>query len=443
MQQPTSMAHSQQSGIDLVHQQQGRRFQNQMGPSIMQSNMPHSDLNIGCEDNLNGRAGNDYINSIKDGPMMGPQQPLQSAIPMEMRVSGMPPQNAIPDHGGGFNSMAGHAMHNLYGHVGPPYLDNALMRPLFVGSADTANLSTAEAYRKQHEVIATGENIPAPFTRFEDTGFPPEILREIHSTGFSCPTPIQAQTWPIALQSRDIVAKTGFGNTFGYLIPAIILLRQRCNNPQNGPTMLVLAPTRELATQIQEEAKKFGRSSRVSYTIRKIVNEIPLRRQTLMYTATWPKEVRKIASDLLVNPVQVNTGSVDELAANKAIIQYVEVVPRWKRRGVWHRFSKLKNVVQRLCDQLPRGLGRNFGAVAFHGDKSKNERDWVLSQFRSGKSPILVATDVASRELDVKDIRVVINYDFPTGIEDYVHRIRITGRAGATGVSFTFFFEQD
>lgn len=96
---------------------------------------------------------------------------------------------------------------------------------------------------------------------------------QIHSAGFSSPTPIQAQTWPIALQGRDIVAiaKTGSGKTLGYLIPAFILLRRRRNNPQNGPTVLVLAPTRELATQIQDEAIKFGRSSRVSCTVYPII----------------------------------------------------------------------------------------------------------------------------------------------------------------------------
>lgn len=92
---------------------------------------------------------------------------------------------------------------------------------------------------------------------------------QMHSAGFSSPTPIQAQTWPIALQGRDIVAiaKTGSGKTLGYLIPAFILLRQLHNNPRNGPTVLVLAPTRELATQIQDEANKFGRSSRLSCTV--------------------------------------------------------------------------------------------------------------------------------------------------------------------------------
>ncbi|KAE8724210.1 DEAD-box ATP-dependent RNA helicase 40 [Hibiscus syriacus] len=514
---PTSIGQSQQTGTDLVQRQQGHRFQNQMGPSMIQTSMPPPALNTSYEDKLHGRSGNDYyFNSGKDGPMMGPRQPLLSAIPRETWASGLPPQNAIPGHGGGFNPIGGHGVHNMYGHTGPPFPNNSLTRPPFVPSVDTSNMSPAEAYCKQHEVTATGDSVPAPFIRFEDTGFPPEILREIHSAGFSSPTPIQAQTWPIALQSRDIVAiaKTGSGKTLGYLIPAFMLLRQRRNNSLKGPTVLVLAPTRELATQIQVEVIKFGQSSRVSSTclyggapkanqlkeldrgadivvatpgrlndilemkkiefgqvsllvldeadrmldmgfepqIRKIVNEIPPRRQTLMYTATWPKEVRKIAADLLVNPVQVNIGSVDELAANKSITQYVEVVPQMEKERrlgqilqAQERGSKVIIFcsTKRLCDQLARSLGRNFGAVAFHGDKSQTERDWVLSQFRSGKSPILVATDVAARGLDIKDIRVVINFDFPTGIEDYVHRIGRTGRAGATGVSFTFFSEQD
>ncbi|CAK9138833.1 unnamed protein product [Ilex paraguariensis] len=433
-----------------------------------------------------------------------------------MRMGGLLFQN-FP---GGMNNVTGPAMHSTYGHPtgGQPYATNTLMRPpsALMGSSDAIHLSPAEVYCKEHEVTATGDNIPAPLMTFEATGFPPEILREIHFAGFSTPTPIQAQTWPIAIQNRDIVAiaKTGSGKTLGYLIPAFILLRRCRNNSQNGPTVLVLAPTRELATQIQDEAIKFGRSSRISCTclyggapkgpqlkeldrgadivvatpgrlndilemkkidfgqvsllvldeadrmldmgfepqIRKIVNEIPPRRQTLMYTATWPKEVRKIASDLLVNPVQVNIGSVDELAANKSITQYVEVVPQMEKQRRLEQILRSQDrgskviifcSTKKLCEQLARGVGRNFGAAAIHGDKSQGERDWVLNQFRSGKSPILVATDVAARGLDIKDIRVVINYDFPTGVEDYVHRIGRTGRAGATGVSYTFLSDQD
>ncbi|XP_019052242.1 PREDICTED: ATP-dependent RNA helicase-like protein DB10 isoform X2 [Nelumbo nucifera] len=342
------------------------------------------------------------------------------------------------------------------------------------------------------------------------------FLFQVHHAGFSAPTPIQAQTWPIALQGRDIVAiaKTGSGKTLGYLMPGFVHLKRCRNNSQMGPTVLVLAPTRELATQIQDEAVKFGRSSRISCTclyggapkgpqlrdldrgadivvatpgrlndilemrrislrqvsylvldeadrmldmgfepqIRKIVKEVPARRQTLMYTATWPKEVRKIAADLLVNPVQVNIGSIDELVANKAITQYVEVVTPMEKQRRLEQILRSQEPgskviifcsTKKMCDQLARTITRQFGAAAIHGDKSQGERDYVLNQFRTGRSPILVATDVAARGLDIKDIRVVINYDFPTGIEDYVHRIGRTGRAGATGVAYTFFCDQD
>ncbi|XP_068636656.1 ATP-dependent RNA helicase-like protein DB10 [Aristolochia californica] len=384
------------------------------------------------------------------------------------------------------------------------------------GPADVGSASSVESYCLQHEITISGDDVPAPFMTFESTGFPSEILKEVHHAGFSAPTPIQAQTWPIALRNRDIVAiaKTGSGKTLGYLIPAFIHLKRLRNNSQMGPTVLVLSPTRELATQIQDEAVKFSRSSRISCTclyggapkgpqlrdidrgtdvvvatpgrlndilemrrislrqvsylvldeadrmldmgfepqIRKIVKEIPTRRQTLMYTATWPKEVCKIAADLLINPVQVNIGKIDELVANKSITQYIEIItPMEKQRRLEQILRSLepgsKVIIfcstKRMCEQLSRTLTRTFGAAAIHGDKSQGERDYVLSQFRTGRSPVLVATDVAARGLDIKDIRIVFNYDFPTGIEDYVHRIGRTGRAGATGVAHTFFCEQD
>ncbi|XP_075501231.1 ATP-dependent RNA helicase-like protein DB10 isoform X1 [Primulina tabacum] len=375
---------------------------------------------------------------------------------------------------------------------------------------------SVESFRIQHEITVTGDLEIQPFTTFEATGFPPEILREVRHAGFSVPTPIQAQTWPIALQGRDIVAiaKTGSGKTLGYLIPGFIHLKQLRNNPILGPTVLVLSPTRELATQILDEAVKFGRSSKITCTclyggaqkgpqlrdlfrgvdivvatpgrlndilesrkvslrqvsylvldeadrmldmgfepqIRKIVKEVPSHRQTLMYTATWPKEVRRIAANLLVNPIQVNIGSVDELAANSAITQHVEVM------SSGHKLRRLEQIIRsqepgskviifcstkKKCNQLAGALAQQFVAAAIHGDKSQAERDHVLTQFRTGRTPVLVATDVAARGLDIKDIKVVINYDFPNGIEDYVHRIGRTGRAGATGVAYTFFCSDD
>ncbi|XP_021737705.1 ATP-dependent RNA helicase-like protein DB10 [Chenopodium quinoa] len=384
-------------------------------------------------------------------------------------------------------------------------------RPVDAGSG-----LSPEAYRRRHEISVSGSGVPPPFTKFEDTGFPSELLKEVHQAGFSSPTPIQAQSWPIAMQGRDIVAiaKTGSGKTLGYLLPGFMHLKQRRNNTQMGPTVLVLSPTRELATQIQDEAVKFGRSSRISCTclyggapkgpqlkeldrgvdivvatpgrlndiletrrislnqvsylvldeadrmldmgfepqIRKIVKEVPTRRQTLMYTATWPKEVRKIAADLLSNAVQVNIGNADELVANKSITQHVEVVSSMEKQRRLEQILRSEEpgskiiifcATKKMCDLLARNLSRQFGAAAIHGDKSQSERDHVLNQFRSGRSPVLVATDVAARGLDIKDIRVVVNYDFPTGIEDYVHRIGRTGRAGATGVAYSFFNDQD
>lgn len=370
-------------------------------------------------------------------------------------------------------------------------------------------------FRKKHEITVLG-NAPDPYLTFESTCFPPDILKELKSAGFPTPTPIQSQSWPVTMAGHDIVAvaKTGSGKTLGYLLPGFVHLQQRRNNPRNGPTMLVLAPTRELATQIHDEAVKFGRSSRIISTcvyggapkapqlrdldrgadiviatpgrlndflemkrinlrqvsylvldeadrmldmgfepqIRKIVNHIPSQHQTAMFTATWPKEVRRIAQDLLTSPVQVNIGNTDELVANKSITQIVELTAPYEKQRRLEEILRMqgrgsKTIIfcstKRMCDQLSRSLDRTFGAMAIHGDKSQPERDHVLQQFRSGATPILVATDVAARGLDVKDIGCVVNYDFPTGVEDYVHRIGRTGRAGATGVAYTFFSQQD
>ncbi|KAM0901286.1 hypothetical protein ACQ4PT_020104 [Festuca glaucescens] len=382
--------------------------------------------------------------------------------------------------------------------------------------ATNGNSMSVDAYRAKHEITVIGNEKPAPFMSFQSTGFPAEILREVQQAGFSAPSPIQAQSWPISLKGRDIVAvaKTGSGKTLGYLLPGFILVKSLRNNSRDGPTVLVLSPTRELATQIQDEAIKFGRSSRISSTclyggapkgpqirdlergvdivvatpgrlndilemgkvslhqvaylvldeadrmldmgfepqIRKIVKQVQPKRQTLMFTATWPREVRRIASDLLTNPIQVNIGNTDELVANKSITQHVEVTTSMEKGRRLEQILRSQEPgskiiifcsTKRMCDQLSRNLSRQYRASAIHGDKSQAERDSVLSEFRSGRCPVLVATDVAARGLDVKDIRVVVNYDFPTGVEDYVHRIGRTGRAGATGIAYTFFCDND
>eukprot|EP00249_Psilotum_nudum_P018978 c27050_g1_i1 orf=132-1856(+) len=369
------------------------------------------------------------------------------------------------------------------------------------------------AFRRQMEITVEGKDIPKPVRTFQEASFPDYVLQEVLKAGFTEPTPIQAQGWPMALRGRDLIglAETGSGKTLAYLLPAIVHVNaQPYLAPGDGPIVLVLAPTRELAVQIQQEAAKFGTSSKIKNTciyggvpkgpqvrdlqkgveiviatpgrlidmlegrctnlrrvtylvldeadrmldmgfepqIRKIVSQIRPDRQTLYWSATWPKEVEVLARQFLHNPYKVIIGSKD-LKANHAIQQIVEVVGEHEK---YPRLIKLLEEImdgnrllifmdtKRGCDQVTRQLRMDgWPALSIHGDKSQAERDWVLSEFKSGKSPIMTATDVAARGLDVKDIKCVINYDFPGSCEDYVHRIGRTGRAGAKGMAYTFF----
>ncbi|CAM8996798.1 unnamed protein product [Rhodiola kirilowii] len=386
-----------------------------------------------------------------------------------------------------------------------------------------------EEYRQRREITVEGLDVPKPVTRFSDAGFPEYVLEEVSKAGFKEPTAIQSQGWPMALKGRDLVgiAETGSGKTLAYLLPAIVHVNaQPFLAPGDGPIVLVLAPTRELAVQIQEEATKFGSSSKLKSTciyggvpkgpqvkdlkkdfecnqfscghfceilgveiviatpgrlidmlesnntnlrrvtylvldeadrmldmgfepqIKKIVSQIRPDRQTLYWSATWPKEVEQLAMQFLHNPYKVVIGSHD-LKANHSIRQYVEIVSENQK------YNKLVKLLEDImdgsrivifmdtkkgCDQVTRQLRMDgWPALSIHGDKSQAERDWVLSEFKSGKSPIMTATDVAARGLDVKDVKYVVNYDFPGSVEDYVHRIGRTGRAGATGTAYTFF----
>jgi ATP-dependent RNA helicase DDX5/DBP2 len=186
--------------------------------------------------------------------------------------------------------------------------------------------------------------------------------------------------------------------------------------------------------------------------IRKIVDQIRPDRQTLLWSATWPKEVQRLAEDYLKDEIQVRIGSL-EISANHRVTQIVKVCSDFDKKDLIVR--NLKNIMsegetssktivftatKRTADELSYYLKKDgFPAVAIHGDKSQSERDQALKLFKTGKVPILVATDVAARGLDVKDIKFVINYDFPMQIEDYVHRIGRTGRANRTGTAISYF----
>ncbi|KAF1812985.1 P-loop containing nucleoside triphosphate hydrolase protein [Eremomyces bilateralis CBS 781.70] len=375
--------------------------------------------------------------------------------------------------------------------------------------------SEIEEYRKEHKMTITGQDIPKPVTTFDEAGFPNYVMSEVKAQGFEKPTAIQAQGWPMALSGRDVVgiAETGSGKTLTYCLPAIVHINaQPLLAPGDGPIVLILSPTRELAVQIQTEISKFGKSSRIRNTcvyggvpkgqqirdlsrgvevviatpgrlidmlesgktnlrrvtylvldeadrmldmgfepqIRKIIGQIRPDRQTCMWSATWPKEVRQLASDYQADFIQVNIGSLD-LSANDRITQIVEVVSDFEKRD---RMSKhMEKIMEdqnnkiliftgtkRVADDITRFLRQDgWPALSIHGDKQQNERDWVLNEFRTGKSPIMVATDVASRGIDVRNITHVLNYDYPNNSEDYVHRIGRTGRAGAKGTAITFF----
>ncbi|KAF6152231.1 hypothetical protein GIB67_005885 [Kingdonia uniflora] len=380
-------------------------------------------------------------------------------------------------------------------------------------SVESMTESEVEAYRLRREITVDGKDIPKPVKEFRDLGFPEYVMQEVMKAGFVEPTPIQAQGWPMALKGRDLIgiAETGSGKTLAYLLPAIVHVNaQPFLAPGDGPIVLVLAPTRELAVQIQQEASKFGASSKLKNTciyggvpkgpqvrdlqkgveiviatpgrlidmleshhtnlkrvtylvldeadrmldmgfepqIKKIVSQIRPDRQTLYWSATWPKEVEQLARQSLYNPYKVIIGS-SELKANHAINQHVEIVSENQK------YKKLVTLLEDImdgsrilifmdtkkgCDQTTRQLRMDgWPALSIHGDKSQAERDWVLSEFKAGKSPIMTATDVAARGLDVKDVKYVINYDFPGSLEDYVHRIGRTGRAGAKGTAYTFF----
>ncbi|KGO41467.1 Helicase, C-terminal [Penicillium expansum] len=372
-----------------------------------------------------------------------------------------------------------------------------------------------QAFRKSKEMAIQGTDVPRPVETFDEAGFPAYVLSEVKAQGFDAPTAIQSQGWPMALSGRDVVgiAETGSGKTLSYCLPAIVHINaQPLLAPGDGPIVLVLAPTRELAVQIQAEITKFGKSSRIRNTcvyggvpkgpqirdlsrgvevciatpgrlidmleagrtnlrrvtylvldeadrmldmgfepqIRKIIGQIRPDRQTCMWSATWPKDVRQLASDFLNDYIQVNVGSTD-LSANHRITQIVEVVSDFEKRD--KMIKHLEKIMEdrsnkciiftgtkRVADEITRFLRQDgWPALSIHGDKQQNERDWVLNEFKQGKSPIMVATDVASRGIDVRDITHVLNYDYPNNSEDYVHRIGRTARAGAKGTAITFF----
>ncbi|XP_047535698.1 ATP-dependent RNA helicase DDX3X isoform X1 [Vanessa atalanta] len=379
-------------------------------------------------------------------------------------------------------------------------------------------------------VEASGENVPDFITNFEDVNLTEIMSTNIAAARYDKPTPVQKYAIPIVLGRRDVMAcaQTGSGKTAAFLVPILNQMYEAGPVKHLGPIKrkqyplgLVLAPTRELATQIYDEARKFAYRSRVrpcvvyggspiqdqfreldrgchllvatpgrlvdmlnrgrvaldycrhlvldeadrmldmgfEPQIRKIVEGHTMpktgERQTLMFSATFPKQIQVLAQDFLYNYVFLAVGRVGSTSEN--ITQKVVWVEECDKRSFLLDLLNASNLLQRSkteedqltlvfvetkkgADQLEEFLyADGYPVTSIHGDRSQREREEALRRFRSGQTPILVATAVAARGLDIPHVRHVINFDLPSDVEEYVHRIGRTGRMGNLGVATSFF----
>ncbi|XP_059325575.1 probable ATP-dependent RNA helicase DDX43 [Ammospiza nelsoni] len=394
-------------------------------------------------------------------------------------------------------------------------------------SARTASMSQEEVelWRKENNNITCDDLkedekrcIPNPVCKFEDVfEHYPDIMANIRKVGFQKPTPIQSQAWPIILQGIDLIgiAQTGTGKTLAYLMPGFIHLTSQpiSKDQRGGPGMLVLAPTRELALQVEAECSKYaykgiksicvyGGGDRkgqidmvtkgvdiviatpgrlndlqmnnfinlksITYLvldeadrmldmgfepqIMKILIDVRPDRQTVMTSATWPDGVRRLAKSYLKNPMIVYVGTLD-LTAVSTVQQKVIVIPEEEKRAFMHSFIKSMKPNDKViifvgkkltADDLASDFGiQGIPVQSLHGNREQCDREQALDDFKKGKVRILVATDLASRGLDVHDITHVFNFDFPRNIEEYVHRVGRTGRAGRSGEAVTLVTSND
>ncbi|GMU68024.1 MAG: DEAD/DEAH box family ATP-dependent RNA helicase [Steroidobacteraceae bacterium] len=338
-------------------------------------------------------------------------------------------------------------------------------------------------------------------TSFSDLGLAPGLLRAVADKGYDTPTLIQARAIPALLDGRDVLAsaQTGTGKTAGFVLP----LLQKLGAPKGrAPRALVLTPTRELAAQVAQCAREYGRHTGLRmqvifggvgekpqidglragcdllvatpgrlldlegqgaldlgevahfvldeadrmldmgfiHAIKRVIRLLPAQRQNAMFSATYSDDIRALAARLLHDPVAIDVAPRNTVAER---IEHVAFkLPKEHKRhllahlikdGAWPQvlvFTRTKHGANRLAEQLD---GAGIRAAAIHGNKSQSARVRALEDFKAHRITALVATDVASRGLDIKELPHVVNYELPNVPEDYVHRIGRTARAGATG----------
>ena len=410
--------------------------------------------------------------------------------------------------------------------IGPS--NERLERELFGVADDGLHQSTGINFDKYGDipVEATGRDVPEPIIEFTHPPVDEHLISNIRLARYTTPTPVQKYSIPIVGAGRDLMgcAQTGSGKTGGFLFPILSALFTHGPPPMPPqppsygrskayPSVLILAPTRELVSQIHEEARKFtyrswvrpavvyggaemgaqlcqiergcdllsatpgrlvdlierGRISLANVRflvldeadrmldmgfepqIRRIVvgEDMPgvMDRQTLMFSATFPQNIQMLAKDFLKEYVFLSVGRVGSTSENiTQKIEFVEdrdkqsvlldVLAAMPKTGLTLIFVETKRMADMLSDFL---IYSNIPATSIHGDRTQREREYALDLFRSGRTPILVATAVAARGLDIPNVTHVVNYDLPSDIDDYVHRIGRTGRAGNVGHATAFF----
>ena len=347
-------------------------------------------------------------------------------------------------------------------------------------------------------------------TTFNSLGLSASILRGVVDAGYTTPTPIQAAAIPTALSGRDLTgcAQTGTGKTAAFVLPMLDRLAANPSTAKRRPVRaLVVAPTRELALQVEAAVRTYGKFtglrsvaifggvgmgpqlqalqrgvdivsatpgrlldhigrgtldlSRVEVLVldeadrmfdmgfikdvRKIVAKLPHDRQTLLFSATMPKAIQDLAASIQRKPEFVEVGQRRNPA--ESVTQYIYPVAQTQKMDLLLHvlktetvenvlvFSRTKHRANRITRKLEQ---RGFAAAAIHSNRSQNQRQRALADFKRGDVKVLVATDIAARGIDVDGISHVVNFDTPNMAEDYIHRIGRTGRADATGDAFTF-----